>query len=85
VLLSNGLMIWYILFPLAIVLHVLLRIMVSDYPFGIFKLFVHDKRSILHILDSYLAYLVTARIYHIIKPLESKSIIQIHILSVCSC
>jgi len=33
------------LFPLAIVLFVLLRFMVSDYPFGIFKLFLNNFAS----------------------------------------
>ena len=32
----------FVLFPLAIVLPVLLRFTASDYPFGIFKLFICD-------------------------------------------
>jgi len=36
----------FVLFPLAIVLPVLLRFTVSDYPFGIFRLFLDNNHSL---------------------------------------
>jgi hypothetical protein len=44
----------FVLFPLAIVLSVLLRYTVSDYPFGIFKLFLQTICQKKYVLVNYL-------------------------------